>query len=357
MNVEKNKANLSSDRGIFSSAFLNLTPLICSLMVIIIHQHNTILPISSIQSRIISFFTHGICTAAVPIFMLISGYLFFRDVNCYKQIFKKQRKRILTVLMPFIVWSALYYGFFAVADQFVPGVLQGSVDTSFLGIVKGVVFYEYAFPLWYMFQLCVYIALAPIIFFVLKNKAIGAVVLVCTSVLGVIGTFDIDINWNGLERGIFQVNFFGYFLFGCILAQWKEWERGLLQFAKSTPWIALVVLLIGFGLLASLVFDDLLLTFNNRVLVPVVFACFLLLMIKLSSYFPQIAKPKTSTMVLYGVHPVVGVILNEVIFARLQLGALLQFILSVVAVTAVSFGVAWVIRHIKPVHCILSGNR
>lgn len=357
MHTEKAEVGHSKGKGIFTSSFLNLAPFICSLMVIAIHQHNTIAPLSSVQSRIISFFTHGICTAAVPVFMMLSGYLFFRNADTLQQVFQKQKKRILTVLLPFLVWSALYYAFFVVSSCFVPGVLQNPMDISFLGIIRGVIFYEYAFPLWYMFQLCVYIALTPIIFFILKNKTTSLIALITAAGLGLAGIFNIDIHWNGLERSLFQVNFFAYFLFGCILAGQKEWEQRLYQFAKAIPWVVIVVLVVGFSVLGSIVFDELLPAFNNRVVVPAVFACILFLFIKLGDRFAQIAKPRTSTMILYGVHPVIGIVLNEVLFARLQLGALVQFLLSIITVMAGSFMAAWVIRRIKPIHRILSGNR
>ena len=239
----------SHDSGVFSSNFLNLTPFVCSLLVIIVHQHNTLASADSLQGLLINFFAHGLGTAAVPMFMAISGYLFFRNADSCKQVFQKQTKRIATVLAPFLVWSLLYYGLYAVASVFLPGITQSPVDISVGGIVRGVIFYEYVFPMWYMFQLCVYIALTPVIFGILKNKTLATVVLCCMFLLGLSGKGDITITWSGLERNLFQGEFFTYFLFGCILSRREDWEQGLAKLANRIPWIVAAVSLVAVAFL------------------------------------------------------------------------------------------------------------
>ena len=97
--------------------------------------------------------------------------------------------------------------------------------------------------------------------------------------------------------------------------------------------------------------------FNERILVFAVFFLFLILAIKISQSFPVISKPSVSTMILYGVHPAIGMLLHKLLLERLGLPALGLFVASTILVTAGSFVAAWVIRFIKPVHRILSGNR
>jgi succinate dehydrogenase/fumarate reductase cytochrome b subunit len=88
-----------------------------------------------------------------------------------------------------------------------------------------------------------------------------------------------------------------------------------------------------------------------------VFAAFFLLMVKLCQREKAYAAPKVSTMVIYGVHSAVSVFLGKFIFAGLTLPTLLHFAVSLLAVTIVSVAVAWILRYIKPLHWIFSGDR
>ena len=77
---------------LLNNNFLNFIPLICSFMVVQIHSYNIgNLSKTSISALIISFFSHGLCTTAVPIFFFISGYLFFKNIDTVHDVFKKQK--------------------------------------------------------------------------------------------------------------------------------------------------------------------------------------------------------------------------------------------------------------------------
>ncbi|MBQ7026221.1 MAG: acyltransferase [Peptococcaceae bacterium] len=347
---------MKKNSSFINNNFLNIVPLICSLMVIMIHQHTVSGTAFTLPSRIISFFTHGICTAAVPTFFLLSGYLFFRSANTFSDVFQKQKKRIKSVLMPFLAWSAFYYGMYAVVSLVVPGFLQGNVDLSVTGILKGIVFYQYSFPLWYMFQLCVFVLLTPAILLLLRSKVASTVVLAAAAVLGLL-EWEPAVDVGGYERSLFQVNFFGYYLLGCMLTRLPNLQEAPVKLAKKLPWAVLLVLCAGAALLESLLFDKLIPCFNNRLAVPLVFAAFVLLMVKLCQREKAYAAPKFSTMIIYGVHSAVGVFLGKFIFVGLTLPTLLHFVVSLLAVTIVSVAVAWILRYIKPLHWVFSGDR
>lgn len=347
---------MKKSNSFINNNFLNVVPLICSLMVITIHQHTVDGTAFTVPSRIISFFTHGICTAAVPTFFLLSGYLFFRNADTFSDVFQKQRKRIKSVLMPFLAWSAFYYALYAAVAIVIPGFLQSNVDLSVMGILKGVVFYQYAFPLWYMFQLCVFVLLTPMLLLVLRSKAASILLLTAAAVLGIL-EWELNVDVGGYERSIFQANFFGYYLLGCFLTKLPHLQEALVKLAKKLPWAVLLVLFAGTAFLESLLFDQVIPCFNNRLAVPLVFASFLLLAVKLCQREKAYAAPKFSTMVIYGVHSAVGVFLGKFIFAGLTLPTLLYFAVSLLTVTIVSVAVAWILRYIKPLHWILSGDR
>ena len=134
-------------------------------------------------------------------------------------------------------------------------------------------------------------------------------------------------------------------------------QKSLVKLAKKLPWAVLLFMLAGIALLESMLFDKIIPSFNNRCTVPLVFAAFFLLMVKLCHREKSYTAPKISTMVIYGVHSAVGVFLGKFIFAGLALPTLLHFAVSLLAVTIVSVAVAWILRYIKPLHWIFSGDR
>ena len=81
---------------LLNNNFLNFIPLICSIMVVQIHSYAIgDLSKTSLPSLIISFLSHGVCTAAVPTFFFMSGYLFFRNIDHLSQVFQKQKSVVL----------------------------------------------------------------------------------------------------------------------------------------------------------------------------------------------------------------------------------------------------------------------
>ena len=90
---------------------IDLTKVVLSLFVVQIHCFN-LLPASAsprFYSSLYDFcrilFSQGICRLAVPTFFLISGYLFFRNLEVWNnQIYwEKVRKRWFSLLLPYIV--------------------------------------------------------------------------------------------------------------------------------------------------------------------------------------------------------------------------------------------------------------
>ena len=51
--------------------------------------------------------------------------------------------------------------------------MRGVDQLSIAALIKGIVFYKYIFPMWFMFQLLVYIALASVVFKVLENTKLS----------------------------------------------------------------------------------------------------------------------------------------------------------------------------------------
>lgn len=355
---EKNALNGNESNPLFSQSFLNFVPLICALMVVLIHQYNIGDSMSTdISARIVGFFSHGVCTAAVPMFFFLSGYLFYRNLTSLKMVFQKQKKRVVSVLVPFIAWSFSYYILFAIVSKVLPGTIETPMDLGFAGIIKGIIFYRYSFPLWYMFQLVVFILLAPIIFYVLKNRVVRIAVLLITAIIGLFFLPSVEIDVGGYERALFHFNFFAYYFAGCSTACETTAVKRIFESVRKIPLYVYVILFIGFSFMASLFFDEVILSFNSRCFVPIVFITFLFMMIKVCERLPKLSKCPVSTMVIYGIHSFVGLIFSRVVLSLLQLPVLVEYVVSFVIVTAGSFVIGYILKFVKPLYFIFSGNR
>lgn len=56
---------------------------------------------------------------AVPLFFMISGFLFFQNVNSINDVLHKMRKRIKTLVVPFVI-AALFFPVFLIVVEKVP---------------------------------------------------------------------------------------------------------------------------------------------------------------------------------------------------------------------------------------------
>lgn len=63
------------------------------------------------------FFSCGIGHVAVPLFFLISGYLFFQGKWSWGNYANKLERRINTLLIPYLFWNCLTLGIFALAQN------------------------------------------------------------------------------------------------------------------------------------------------------------------------------------------------------------------------------------------------
>ena len=78
-------------------------------------------------------------------------------------------------------------------------------------------FYRYSFVLWFMFQLVIYILLAPIIFLILKKRSVALSTFIVVTLFSIFikDSIGVEIFSNEI-RPLFQFNFFCYYLAGCV---------------------------------------------------------------------------------------------------------------------------------------------
>lgn len=122
----------------------------------------------------------------VPGFFMISAYLFYRDFS-WDILWRKWNSRIRSILVPYIVWNSIYYLGYVIASR-VPWLTEvvgkGVIALSLDAAVDAILYYEYNYVFWYLYQLLLLIVLAPVLYLVLKHVWTGLAFLV-SSYIGI----------------------------------------------------------------------------------------------------------------------------------------------------------------------------
>lgn len=146
---------------------------ILTILVVILHAYNIENNIN-IVSFIQSFISKGIATIAVPIFFMISGYLFFYEFEpTLNNWIKKYKKRFKTLFIPFIIWCTGWMIILYII-QLIPigkNLFTNMVlsEFSFREILKYTYIYPIPFQLWYISALIECVIISPIIYYLIKK--------------------------------------------------------------------------------------------------------------------------------------------------------------------------------------------
>ena len=220
--------------------------------------------------RFIYFFNWIFPRVAVPMFCIISGYLFFQGLNtvdCFKEKYKlKLKSRVKTLLIPYLLLNIIFeiWRLFMISSdklELLPKsffLLCKEIFNSFWGMYA-----PSDAPLWYVRDLMAVMVLAPIIFFVI-NKCGKYVVIVLTFIwllglwprLPIVPGIDIIlfVTWGayfamkGIEPFRKMASLTGYWPVYIISLLWAVWEYD--ELAYNFP-IRLSILL-GLSLVSAL---------------------------------------------------------------------------------------------------------
>lgn len=146
---------------------------ILTILVVILHAYNIQNDIS-IVSFIQTFISYGIATIAVPIFFMISGYLFFYKFEpSLNNWIKKYKKRFKTLLVPFIIWCTgwMIVLYIVQLTSIGKGLFTNMIisEFSFKDIIKYTYVYPIPFQLWYISALIECVIISPIIYYLIKK--------------------------------------------------------------------------------------------------------------------------------------------------------------------------------------------
>lgn len=141
----------------------------------------------------------GFGDCCVPTFFVISGYLFFRNIDLSEsfeslkiKISNKWKKRVNSLIVPYLIWNTVgcvFYMFIARLPLISSMMRNAPMEISLANLIRGVLLHEAYFPLWYIATLIICVLLTPLIWFLEKNIYVGVACLSCVAVCGV---FHID---------------------------------------------------------------------------------------------------------------------------------------------------------------------
>ena len=162
---------------------LRVLSLVSIILVLYIHSgfHADEIEGVMMNDSVQTFVSGMMGRCAVPLFYVISGYLFFLKVpEGMKSIYGKMRKRVGTLVVPYIIGCLFFVGF-GVLMAVLPGVskyMNSSVMPLFsnpVGEILRSIFYDAgngspcAFQLWFLRDLILIVATSPLWYLLLKH--------------------------------------------------------------------------------------------------------------------------------------------------------------------------------------------
>ena len=158
----------------YLSIKLKILSFVLMIMVVILHAQ-----LEALSNGFLLLFqeimTEEVTRIAVPLFFLISGYLFFRNLKKPLRNFfcQKIKKRFRTVFIPFLIFSIIGFLFIRISLLCFPSLFDGAcanvADFSLVDCLHTIFFQPIGtYQLWFLRDLFILILLSPIVYYVLS---------------------------------------------------------------------------------------------------------------------------------------------------------------------------------------------
>lgn len=155
-----------------------------SILVVWVHSFNAELYLGAAEAaawveRLEWILGQGLAQIAVPGFFMVSSYLFYRGFT-WSKLRSKWMSRVRSVLVPYLLWNFLYYmGYVAATNVPLLSGLIGKPPVPFTVplLANALAGHAYNPVFWYLYQLILLIALAPVIYPVMKRTLTGSAAL------------------------------------------------------------------------------------------------------------------------------------------------------------------------------------
>lgn len=214
------------------------------LMIMIVILHAQLISLSSGISKTIQLIISGQVTRiAVPLFFLISGFLFFRNisVDVFKSCLRKIGKRFRTVLIPYLIFSILGFLFIYCTNILFPEYISDSnAINNGIRSIKDILYTILLNPigtyqLWFLRDLFIIIIASPLIYYVLKYCK--WIIIICF-----LGLWMIDMKF------FISIEAITFFSIGSYIAIYKQtitnyiFKNSIIVYATTFIWISICTL-------------------------------------------------------------------------------------------------------------------
>lgn len=224
-----------------------------AVMVVMLHSSPNSAELGGGISDYVRLILHGVCDCAVPLFFLISGYLFFINIEtnnflvCYK---KKISSRVKSILVPYMIWNSLYIIFHALQSLVFKDrmLASGKIPISDFKLADyiscfwhchvmgdGNEYFPINIPLWYLRDLFILCLATPILWYILNRMKHFFILLI---VLVYVFT-----DWKGLCTGLTSQTLV-FFSTGALLGMCKIQQFPRMRWIWLAPIIFIIFLLV-----------------------------------------------------------------------------------------------------------------
>ena len=110
----------------------------------------------------------------VTSFSLISGFLFFYNAQSMSDIYIKMKRRVWTLLIPYMLWNIVNSFYFILRNKGFSGLFQGIITADW---AKNIILWDSSPHFWYIFMLIFWTILAPLLFVAYRHKGLFIILL------------------------------------------------------------------------------------------------------------------------------------------------------------------------------------
>lgn len=142
------------------------------MTIVIVFLHSNYIPVNN-NILIVKLYKiiMAIGDMAVPVFFTLSAYLLFKKLN-YSNYLEQIRKRCYSLVLPYFIWSALFYIFYTLLS-YIPQTAKflnhNRVNFTFIGMMKDILFCTYIPQFWYIRSLFILVVLSIIYYTVMQK--------------------------------------------------------------------------------------------------------------------------------------------------------------------------------------------
>jgi len=176
---------------------------ICSVLVVYIHNNSIYYYLGNIDVDIFlsEYFSDQFTRFTIPLFLILSGALFYRNFQ-YNKIILKFKKRYKSLLIPYFFWNTISL-MFVICITYMPFIRayvsqRELFEPSVQNIFAGIFLNKYYGPFWFIKDLLIFTLFSPAIFSFLKIKLVGIGAILLLYVLSAFGM--------GLPESVFFSN-------------------------------------------------------------------------------------------------------------------------------------------------------